>query len=384
MVIGHNNRSESGQFQLVNDSADQLVEVRLSVFGSFVIFIYGALVILGLTGNSFVVFALFRVFRSGGVTYVYVYIFALSVIDTLFLLFQVVTIACMMLKSWIFGDFLCKLTFYYDAMHKTAAIQILVGLTAERFRVICCPSVRSQSRAVRNALKYLCLLLGIAALMNIPFFHYSRTLEVGMAPFGEPMRLCNLQFPMIHHSLENILNSTSNLNISTNSFENLDSPWNHTETYVIVTMFVMLYLIPGWLIAFFTFRMFMSLKKRSRRLRRCFTQWQRVIRIIFAVFVLYLVCWTPFWALQLFLIFSEIAVDNSLYVETIAMTIYLLPLANASLNSFLFGFLNKNLREAFRLATVAKNRQNLGKISEARRLLSLFKRSTTHSATVLL
>lgn len=313
--------------------------------------IYGIFSFTAVVGYSMVVYILANIIVSRAFLHVYVYVAALSLTDVLYLCTTPLTIIHMLENTWSFGENVCKFMFFCEGMHKCFSICLLVGLTADRHLAICHPLSSRPKRTIRAALKFVFISFITTALINSPFISFAKLSEISLD--SESSVICGLQFPSLFQML-------TKLELFTNSSENdtahfFETPndggiltiWMSFGTYYMLFMFLCYHLLPGALIVYFSIRMCIGIDHQYRSTQRRSSKRSRVLKLIFAVVVVYFLCWSPFWFLQLFIRFAGMAVNDKI-MAVIAKIIYTLPLLHVNLNSVFYTFLNKCLRQSYR------------------------------------
>ena len=99
-----------------------------SVFGTFVEIFYALVCILGLCGNTLVIYVVLRYSKMQTVTYIYILMLAIA--DEIFLLGIPFLITTMIQRNWVFGFHMCKI--YYT----TTSINQVINSNARAKRAV--------------------------------------------------------------------------------------------------------------------------------------------------------------------------------------------------------------------------------------------------------
>ncbi|XP_060531507.1 cholecystokinin receptor type A-like [Cylas formicarius] len=134
--------------------------------------LYLIIFVLSMVGNTFVLVTLIRDRRMRTVTNVYLLNLALA--DLLLGVFCMpFTLVGQVLRNFIFGERMCKLIPYFQAVSVSVAVWTLVAISMERYFAICRPlkSRRWQTRS--RASKIICVLWIISLSWNLPILAFS-------------------------------------------------------------------------------------------------------------------------------------------------------------------------------------------------------------------
>lgn len=103
-----------------------------SVFGTFVEIFYALVCILGLCGNTLVIYVVLRYSKMQTVTYIYILMLAIA--DEIFLLGIPFLITTMIQRNWVFGFHMCKI--YYTTTSINQVIFLTHVITTLRYNYI--------------------------------------------------------------------------------------------------------------------------------------------------------------------------------------------------------------------------------------------------------
>ncbi|CAK6445724.1 unnamed protein product, partial [Pipistrellus nathusii] len=287
---------------------------------------FGALMLLGLTGNSLVIFVICRHKQMRTVTNFY--IANLAVTDVTFLLCCVPFTALLYpLPAWVLGDFMCKFVNYIQQVSVQATCATLTAMSVDRWYVTVFPLRALHRRTPRLALS---VSLGIwvgSAAVSAPVLALHR-LSPG------PRTYCSEAFP-------------------SRALERAFALYN----------LLALYLLPlaatcacyGAMLRHLgraalspapadSSRQGQMLAERADVVRA------RVSRLVAAVVLLFAVCWGP---IQLFLVLQALGPSGSWHPRSYAayalkIWAHCMSYSNSALNPLLYAFLGAHFRRALR------------------------------------
>ncbi|XP_010842949.1 PREDICTED: kiSS-1 receptor [Bison bison bison] len=266
---------------------------------------FGALMLLGLTGNSLVIFVICRHKQMRTVTNFY--IANLAATDLTFLLCCVPFTALLYpLPAWVLGDFMCKFLNYIQQVSVQATCATLTAMSVDRWYVTVFPLRALHQRTPRLALA---VSLGIwvgSAVVSAPVFALHR-LSSG------PRTYCSEAFP-------------------SRALERAFALYN----------LLALYLLPLVATCACYGAMLRHLGAGAVR--------AKVSRLVAAVILLFAACWGP---IQLFLLLQALGPAGAWHPRS--YTAYALKIwahcmsyCNSALNPLLYAFLGSHFRQAFR------------------------------------
>ncbi|XP_049762956.1 somatostatin receptor type 2-like [Schistocerca cancellata] len=277
-------------------------------------FLYGIVCIVGLLGNTLVIYVVLRFSKMQTVTNMY--IVNLAVADECFLIgipFLLITIN---LGNWPFGDVMCKVYMTTTSINQFTSSIFLTIMSADRYIAVCHPI---SSPKIRTPLisKVVSLMAWTAsALLMVPVIMYARTLA------QEP-NSCNIIWP-----------ESGNLS---------------GQTAFTLYSFVLSFAVPLLLIFVFYFLVIRKLrtvgpKNKSKEKKRSH---RKVTKLVLTVITVYVLCWLPYWITQVALIFTP---PNQCQPR-VAITIFLLAgclsYSNSAMNPILYAFLSDNFKKSF-------------------------------------
>jgi somatostatin receptor 2 len=279
--------------------------------------IYSFTCIIGIIGNSLVIFVVFRYAKMKTVTNLY--ILNLAIADIMFLIGIPLMIVTMMLKTWVFGYHMCKIFFILTSVNWFTSMFTLTVMSADRYMAVCHPVTSMRYRTPLIS-KIVCVIVwALSLLVMMPIMLYTRTAERG------PNNLsCTISWPG-------------------------GQPIPPDKAFIWYT-FLLGFAIPTALISVFYFLVISRLRtvgpvKKSKERRRSH---RKVTRLVLTVIAVYFFCWIPYWIFQVHLTFASPEIGkNDNWKIYIFQVITILSYANSSLNPILYAFFSDNFRKSF-------------------------------------
>uniref|UniRef100_A0A287DB83 Neuropeptides B and W receptor 1 n=1 Tax=Ictidomys tridecemlineatus TaxID=43179 RepID=A0A287DB83_ICTTR len=151
--------------------------------------VYAVICVVGLVGNSAVLYVLLRAPRMKTVTNLF--ILNLAIADELFTLVLPVNIADFLLRQWPFGELMCKFIVAIDQYNTFSSLYFLTVMSADRYLVVLATaeSRRVAGRTYGAARAVSLAVWGLVTLVVLPFAIFARLDE------EQGRRQCVLVFP---------------------------------------------------------------------------------------------------------------------------------------------------------------------------------------------
>jgi len=282
---------------------------------------YGLVCLLGLIGNSLVIYVVMRFSKMHTVTNMY--ILNLAIADETFLVGIPFLIMTMALREWPFGSIVCKVYFTTTSINQITSSIFLTILSADRYVAVCHPISSPQYRTPFIARIVSISAWMMSALLMIPIFLYANT---STRPDGGEM--CNIFWSM---------NMTD------------AGVFNEQTAF---TLYTFIFGFAGPLTFIFTFSLLVIVRLRSvgprgaersqskRKLHR------KVTKLVLTVISVYILCWLPHWVTQLALI-SQPPGYQSETIVVITLLANCLSYSNSAMNPVLYAFLSDNFKKSF-------------------------------------
>uniref|UniRef100_A0AAY3ZWV1 G-protein coupled receptors family 1 profile domain-containing protein n=1 Tax=Denticeps clupeoides TaxID=299321 RepID=A0AAY3ZWV1_9TELE len=275
----------------------------------FISFIYSVVCLVGLCGNSMVIYVIFRYAKMKTATNIY--ILNLAIADELLMLSVPFLVTSSLLHHWPFGSLLCRLVLSVDAINMFTSIYCLTVLSIDRYVAVVHPikSARYRRPTVAKMVNFGVWTFSI--LVILPIVVFSST-----APNSDGSVACNMQMP---------------------------EPQRRWLAVFVIYAFLMGFLLP--VIAICTCYVLIIAKMRVVALKAGWQQRKRSERkitlMVLMVVAVFVVCWMPFHVAQLVSVFVQ------RHNATLSQLAVILGYANSCANPILYGFLSDNFRRSF-------------------------------------
>nr|7XMS_R Chain R, Somatostatin receptor type 4 [Homo sapiens]7XMT_R Chain R, Somatostatin receptor type 4 [Homo sapiens] len=270
--------------------------------------IYALVCLVGLVGNALVIFVILRYAKMKTATNIY--LLNLAVADELFMLSVPFVASSAALRHWPFGSVLCRAVLSVDGLNMFTSVFCLTVLSVDRYVAVVHP-LRAATYRRPSVAKLINLGVWLASLLvtlPIAIFADTRPARGGQAV------ACNLQWP--------------------------HPAWS--AVFVVYT-FLLGFLLP--VLAIGLCYLLIVGKMRAVALRAGWQQRRRsekkITRLVLMFVVVFVLCWMPFYVVQLL----------NLFVTSLDATVnhvsLILSYANSCANPILYGFLSDNFRRFF-------------------------------------
>ncbi|XP_068432495.1 C3a anaphylatoxin chemotactic receptor-like [Clinocottus analis] len=281
-----------------------------AVMNDISIVLYSIIVVIGITGNSMVIWVAGFKLKQGVTN---VWLVNLAIADLIFCFTRVFSLAKKIyLDNWPFGIFLCKVSSFVTYSNMFCSVFLLAMISLDRALCIWQPVFTRRRRTVRAAKVVAVCVWGVAAAFSVPYFTYRQ----------------------IYHK--------SNLTICAL----IESDGAEAALYTIRFLF-------GFLLPFIIILICYILAgigiRRTRLVRK-----SRPLRIIVLLVVAFFVCWAPYHCLLL----VKMVNSTSMVVKIILPVAKGMAYFNSCLNPLLYlcmglhvrGQLRQNLAEVYKRA----------------------------------
>ncbi|XP_002732796.1 somatostatin receptor type 3-like [Saccoglossus kowalevskii] len=270
---------------------------------------FGVVCVSGLIGNGLALIVFLRFSNTKKVPNVY--ILNLASADLLFMFGIPFLTYQYAAQQWIFGELMCKIIFAIDGMNMYTGIFTLTAMSVDRYLAIV-HAVWSMRHRTLNTARAICLILWLlSTVVTIPLWIYSKTIE------DNGRVLCDVSWP----------------------------DGNIMENLFILYSFVVSFLLPLIIISACYIGIMTSLAKGSMgQKKRRKSKLGRVGVMVLLAVALFIVCWLPFWTVQLVMLtLNEKRPSRSLAIAY--YTSLCMSYANSSLNPVVYTFSRKNFRQ---------------------------------------
>ncbi|XP_050516827.1 somatostatin receptor type 2-like isoform X1 [Diabrotica virgifera virgifera] len=292
--------------------------------------------IVGLVGNTLVIYVVIRFSKMQTVTNMY--IVNLAIADECFLIGIPFLITTILNRHWIFGYFACKAYMLSTGINQFTSSILLCVMSADRYIAVCHPISSPKWRTPFISKMVSLFAWTFSILLMIPIVQHSKEID------NDGKTSCVIEWA----------NFDSTANISTNSTFEFDDQENaHMFTWY---TFICGFAIPLCLIVNFYWLVILKLKRvgpknKSKEKKRSH---RKVTNLVLIVVTVYIICWLPYWVTQL-------AMSDDVD-DTFSITLHLLAscmsYSNSAVNPILYAFLSDNFKKSFvKACTCAANKE---------------------------
>lgn len=288
--------------------------------------LYGIVFLVGLGGNSLVIYVVLRFSKMQTVTNMY--IFNLALADEMFLTGLPFLITTMTFGYWPFGRLMCKVYMTTTSINQFTSSLLLTVMSADRYVAVCHPISSPRYRTPFIA-KFICLTAWtVSALLMVPIYIYANILE------GETVS-CNIYWP--------------------------ESDFMNGQKAFTLYSFTLGFAIPLVLILLFYFLVICKLrtvgpKNRSKEKKRSH---RKVTYLVLTVITVYVICWLPYWITQVYITLLPPRQGQGNVGFTIILLAGSLSYANSAMNPILYAFLSDNFKKSFAKAFTCVSRMEV-------------------------
>ncbi|XP_069477147.1 kappa-type opioid receptor [Ambystoma mexicanum] len=275
--------------------------------------VYSMVFVVGLVGNSLVMFVIIRYTKMKTATNIY--IFNLAMADALVTTTMPFQSTEYLMNSWPFGNVLCKIVISIDYYNMFTSIFTLTMMSVDRYIAVCHPV---KALDFRTPLK--------AKVINVCIWLLSSSVGISAIVLAgtkttEDTTECALQFP---------------------------TPYAYWDTLMKVCVFIFAFIIPVFIITICYTLMILRLKsvrllsgsrEKDRNLRR-------ITRLVLVVVAVFIICWTP---IHIFVLVEALVnVPQHTAIISVYYVCIALGYTNSSLNPILYAFLDENFKRCFK------------------------------------
>ncbi|XP_023365134.1 LOW QUALITY PROTEIN: melanin-concentrating hormone receptor 1 [Otolemur garnettii] len=295
--------------------------------------VFGIICLLGIVGNSTVIFAVVKKSKLHWCSNVPdIFIINLSVADLLFLLGMPFMIHQLMGNGvWHFGETMCTLITAMDANSQFTSTYILTAMAIDRYMATVHPISSTKFRKPSVATLVICLLWALSFISITPVWLYAR-----LIPFPGGTVGCGIRLP------------------------NPDTDLYWFTLYQFFLAFALPFVVITAAYVRILQRMTSSVAPASQRSIRLRTK--RVTRTAIAICLVFFVCWAPYYVLQLTQLSISRPTLTFVYLYNAAIS---LGYANSCLNPFVYIVLCETFRKRLVLSVKPAAQGQLCAVSNA-------------------
>ncbi|XP_053689980.1 somatostatin receptor type 2-like [Sabethes cyaneus] len=304
-------------FPFYNDSAfDSCPSIQMPIGNLISMILYAIVAIVGLFGNTLVIYVVLRFSKMQTVTNMY--ILNLAIADQCFLIGIPFLITTMHLGEWTFGNGMCKAYMVSTSITQFTSSIFLFIMSADRYIAVCHPisSPRFRTPLVSKIVSFLAWTASVVIML--PVMLYANTIQRDKGKLS-----CNIVWPS-----ENASNTGSSFTL-----------------YSLILGFA----VPLSLILMFYYLVIRKLrtvgpKNKSKEKKRSH---RKVTKLVLTVITVYVFCWLPYWISQVALIHSPPDICKSRLEITVFVLVSCLGYSNSAMNPILYAFLSDNFKKSF-------------------------------------
>jgi len=299
---------------MYNDTMFPNCEINLSFISIINQVLYSLVCIIGILGNTLVIYVIIRFSKMQTVTNTY--IVNLAIADECFLIGIPFLVTTINLRSWIFGNIMCKIYMITTSINQFTSSLFLLIMSADRYIAVCHP-ISSPKMRTPFISKVVSLTAWVtSALFMIPVFLYANTME-----YTDSVISCNIYWPNNHGS---------------------------QTTFTLYTL-ILGFAVPLVLILIFYCLVIRKLrrvgpKNKSKEKKRSH---RKVTRLVLTVITVYVFCWLPYWVTQVALIYTPPKQCQTSISITSFLLAGFLSYSNSAMNPILYAFLSDNFKKSF-------------------------------------
>lgn len=289
--------------------------------------LYALVCIVGLFGNTLVIYVVLRFSKMQTVTNIY--ILNLAIADECFLIGIPFVIYTMQAGNWAFGTYMCKAYLVSTSVTQFTSSIFLLIMSADRYIAVCHPisSPRYRTPFVSKLVSAVAWMTSV--LLMLPVILFANTVERSPGHMS-----CTIEWPELFN-------------------------------YQSDSAFILYSLILGFatpLIFILTFYCLVirklhtvGPKHKSKEKKRSH---RKVTKLVLTVITVYILCWLPHWVSQVALINSTDECASKLQV-VVFLACGCLAYSNSAMNPILYAFLSDNFKKSFMKACTCAARKDI-------------------------
>ncbi|XP_039966760.1 somatostatin receptor type 5-like [Bactrocera tryoni] len=280
--------------------------------------LYSLVCVVGIFGNTLVIYVVLRFSKMQTVTNIY--LLNLAIADECFLIGIPFLLYTMRICGWRFGEYMCKAYMVSTSITQFTSSIFLLIMSADRYLAVCHPITSTKYRTQRIAKIVSAIAWLTSAALMLPVILYASTVSQ-----DDGVNLtCNIKWPETYK--------------------------RHSATTFTLYIFFLGFGTPLSFILCFYCLVIRKLhavgsKHKSKEKKRSH---RKVTRLVLTVITVYVCCWLPYWISQLALINSNPMESPLSRLEIlIFLLLCCLVYSNSAVNPILYAFLSDNFRKSF-------------------------------------
>ncbi|KAH8371777.1 hypothetical protein KR093_008811 [Drosophila rubida] len=289
--------------------------------------LYALVCIVGLFGNTLVIYVVLRFSKMQTVTNIY--ILNLAIADECFLIGIPFVIYTMHAGNWAFGTYMCKAYLVSTSVTQFTSSIFLLIMSADRYIAVCHPisSPRYRTPFVSKLVSAVAWMTSV--LLMLPVILFANSMETKPGHMS-----CNIELPELFNM--------------------------QSDSAFILYSLVLGFATPLIFILTFYCLVIRKLhtvgpKHKSKEKKRSH---RKVTKLVLTVITVYILCWLPHWVLQVALINSSHSCASKLQV-VVFLACGCLAYSNSAMNPILYAFLSDNFKKSFMKACTCAARHDV-------------------------
>ncbi|KAI9587230.1 somatostatin receptor type 3-like [Glossina fuscipes] len=319
-----------GQTKHLLSMHQECVENRNALAHIFTIIMYSVVCVIGLLGNTLVIWVVLRFSKMQTVTNIY--ILNLAIADECFLIGIPFLLYTMRICSWKFSEYMCKAYMVSTSITQFSSSIFLLIMAADRYIAVCHPIESPRYRTLPIA-KWVTLIAWFTSvILMLPVILFATTIrqEDGIH------YSCNIDWPEMYR--------------------------NHSGVTFILYTFLLGFAIPLSFILIFYVLVIRKLRtvQKKHKSKEKKKSHRKVTRLVLIVITVYTLCWLPHWVSQVSLVFTYVTHRELTSFEILLILIFgCLAYSNSAMNPILYAFLSDNFRKSFSKAFTCVSKQEI-------------------------
>ncbi|XP_002730938.1 somatostatin receptor type 2-like [Saccoglossus kowalevskii] len=308
------NSTENGTDAFFGGADSRLEEIIIPI-------VFGFTCLLGIIGNSLVIYVILK--HNKMKTVANVYIMNLALADLLFMIMIPFISYQQAMNMWPFGSAWCKISMAVDGMNQCTGIYCLTAMAFDRYLAIVHPIKSLKRRTVRIAGAVNISIWVVAFVTVMPLWLYTKAVTIP----GTGISICAV-----------------------------DWPYDTFGAVFLLYMFVFGLALPVVIITLCYLLMIKKLYVGVSPLGESHTKkpTKKVARMVLTVIFVFVICWTPFYTIQFVGAFSD---DDWRPDKTFYGFFYFalcLSYFNSCVNPLIYSFMSDNFRKCFAKVVTCK------------------------------
>ncbi|KAL7731638.1 hypothetical protein ACLKA6_007990 [Drosophila palustris] len=289
--------------------------------------LYAIVCIVGLFGNTLVIYVVLRFSKMQTVTNIY--ILNLAIADECFLIGIPFVIYTMQARNWAFGTYMCKAYLVSTSVTQFTSSIFLLIMSADRYIAVCHPisSPRYRTTSVSKLVSAVAWMTSV--VLMLPVILFANSVEISPGHMS-----CNIEWPELFNT--------------------------QSDSAFILYSLILGFATPLIFILTFYCLVIRKLhtvgpKHKSKEKKRSH---RKVTKLVLTVITVYILCWLPHWVLQVALINSTERCASKLQV-VVFLACGCLAYSNSAMNPILYAFLSDNFKKSFMKACTCAARKDV-------------------------